>query len=174
MAMFARLRPLELTMEFEDRSYNLGDTVDIEVELKARRDVVIRAGRVDLICQEYYKQTTTVTYPAHYGRLDPLGKKSSKTMINLDATKGITRTRNETYSHSGALFLTDTPLRAGTTSTYMVRLEIGLEPPEHMLGSALPEREMPWALVAAFDLAQARDATERRPIKVAFARSGFH
>ena len=127
--MVTLLRPLEVSIVFEDRNYRLGQTIDIDLELKARRDVLIREGRVDLMCQEHYKQTTTVTYPAHYGRLDPLGKKSSKTMINFDATKQVTRTRNGTYSHSGAVFLTDTRLRSGATSRHRVRLEIGLEPP---------------------------------------------
>ena len=46
--MVSRLRPLEVNMVFEDRSYKLGDVIDIDLELSARRDVVIREGRVDL------------------------------------------------------------------------------------------------------------------------------
>ena len=59
--MLTRLRPLEVTMVFKDRSYKLGETIDIHLELKAKRDVVIREGRVDLMCQEKYKQNLNVT-----------------------------------------------------------------------------------------------------------------
>ena len=167
--MVTLLRPLEVTIVFEDRSYKLGEPIDIDLELKARRDVVIRVGRIDLMCRENYKQTTTVTYMENYARRNFGWKKLNKPYVTFTDNRKITRTRNETYSHSGAVFLTDTRLRAGTTSRHSVRLEIGLESPEHMLGSTMPEREMPWELMAAFDLAQARDATERQPIRVAFA-----
>ena len=154
-------------MVFEDRSYKLGETIDIDLELKARRDVVIREGRVDLICQEYYKQTTTVTYLEDYAKRNHGWKKLTKPYVTFTDNRQVTRTRNETYSHSSAVFLTDNRLRSGATSRHRVRLAIGPERTEHMSDSTVTEGEVPWALVAAFDLAQALDASQRQPIKVA-------
>ncbi len=165
--MITRLRPVELTMVFEDRSYKLGETIDIDLEVRARRDVVIREGRVDLMCREYYKQTTTVTYLEDYAKRNHGFKKLTKPFVTFTDNREITRTRKQTYSHSGAVFLTDTLLRSGATSRHEVRLEIGLERTEHMSGSTVDGGEVPWALVAAFDLAQARDVSDRQPIKVA-------
>ena len=165
--MVTRLRPLEITMLFEERSYKLGETIDIDLELTSRRDVLIREGRVDLMCQELYKQTTTVTYMEDYAKRNHGFKKLTKPYVSFTDNRQITRTRNETYSHSGEIFLTNARLFSGATSRHTVRLKIGLEPPEHISDSTVTEGEVPWAVVAAFDLAQARDATQRQPIRVA-------
>ena len=164
--MVTRLRPLEVTMVFEDRSYKLGEPIDIDLELKATRDVVIGVGRIDLMCRENYKQTTTVTYMENYARRNFGWKKLSKPYVAFTDNKKITRTRNETYSHSGALFLTDTRLRSGATSKHSVRLEIGLERTENMSDSSVTEGEAPWELVATFDLALARDFTKRQTARI--------
>ena len=163
MVKVTRLRPLEVTMVFKDRSYKLGETIDIDLELKARRDVEVREGRVDLLCQERYKQTLTVTVT----KSARSGLRRGYTPTTFKETKQVTHARNESYSHSGAVFLTDTGLRSGETGRHRVRLEIGPEPPQHMSDSTVREAKVSWALVAAFDLAQARDVTERQPTKVA-------
>ena len=167
--MFTRLRPLEVTMVFENRSYKLGETIDIDLELKARRDVVIREGRVDLMRHENYKQTTTVEDLTDFSKNNHGWKKLTKPYVTRKVSKQVTRTRNETYSHSGAVFLTDIRLRSGATSRHTVRLEIGLERTERMSDSTVAQGEVPWALVVALDLAKARDAIERQPIRVALA-----
>ena len=164
--MVTRLRPLDVTMLFEDRSYKLGETIDIDLELTSRRDVLIREGRVDLMCQEFYKQTTTVTYMEDYAKRNHGWKKLNKPYVTFTDNRKITRTRNETYSHSGAVFLTDTRLRSGATSKHSVRLEIGLERTENMSDSSVTEGEAPWELVATFDLALARDFTKRQPARI--------
>ena len=159
--MLTRLRPLEVTMVFKDRSYKLGETIDIHLELKARRDVVITEGRVDLICQEKYKQNLTVTVTK-----GPTPGSSGAPLITFKETKQVTHSRDETYRHSGAVFLSNARVRSGATGRHRVRLEIGPEPPQHMSEPTVTEEEVSWALVAAFDVAQARDVTLRYPIKV--------
>ena len=47
--MVTRLRPLEVSMAFKDQSYTLGDIMNIDLGLEARRDVTIRGGRIDLV-----------------------------------------------------------------------------------------------------------------------------
>ena len=49
--VISRLRPLGVNLDFGDQSYMLGGTIDISVELNPRRDVEVREGRVDLVCE---------------------------------------------------------------------------------------------------------------------------
>lgn len=161
--MVTRLRPLDVTISFADRPYSLGDTIDIDLSLRARRDVIIREGRVDLLCQEYYKQTytVTVTRPLSPGRGPVPG-----TPMTTTETKQVNHTRNETYPHSSMVFLTDAEHRSGVTSRHRVRLVIGDEPPQHMSDPTVTEAEVSWSLVAVLDVAQARDVSERRPVQI--------
>ena len=156
--MVTRLRPLEITMVFKDRSYKLGETIDIHLEVRARRDVVIREGRVDLMCRERYRQALTVTE----SRAGP-----STNAGTFKETRAVVHSRDESSPHSVAVFLSNARLCSGATGRHRVRLEIGPEPPQHMSEPTVTEEEVSWALVAAFDVAQARDVTERQPIKVA-------
>ena len=158
--MLTRLRPLEVTMVFKDRSYKLGETIDIHLELKATRDVVIREGRVDLMCQEKYKQALTVTE----SKAGP-----STNAGPFKETRAVTHSRDESYRRSGAVFLFNVRVRSGATGRHRVRREIGPESPQHMSEPTVTEEEVSWALVAAFDVAQARDVTSRYPISVALA-----
>ena len=52
--MVYKLKPLELSFDFDDRQYELGDTVQIRVELLPNTDVRLREARVDLICEERF------------------------------------------------------------------------------------------------------------------------
>ena len=156
--MLTRLRPLEVTMVFKDRSYKLGETIDIHMELKARRDVVIREGRVDLMCQEYYRQTLAVTASAPAGHVSAVAFKE---------TKRVTHSRNESFPHSRAVFLSNARVRSGATGRHRIRLQISPEPLQHTSDATVTEKEVSWMLVATFDVAQARDVTLRQPIKVA-------
>ena len=137
--MLTRLRPLEVTMVFKDRSYKLGETIDIHLEVRARRDVVIREGRVDLMCRERYRQALTVSE----SRAGP-----STNAGPFKETRAVTHSRNESSPHGGAVFLSDTRLRSGATGRHTVRLEIDPLPPQHMSEPTVTEEEVSWALVA--------------------------
>ena len=52
--MVFRLRPLDVILNFENRSYKLGETISCNVELDARVDVDVREGRIDLVCQVHW------------------------------------------------------------------------------------------------------------------------
>ena len=47
--MVYKLKPLELGLDFEDKDYNLGDTIDVQVTLTTNGDVNVREARVDLV-----------------------------------------------------------------------------------------------------------------------------
>ncbi len=52
--MLSRLFPLEVKVSFEDRGYGLGETINLTVELSPRRDMEVREGHVDLLCEEHW------------------------------------------------------------------------------------------------------------------------
>ena len=52
--MVFRLRPLDVILTFEDRSYKLGETISCDVELVAKADVEVREARIDLVCQVHW------------------------------------------------------------------------------------------------------------------------
>ena len=160
--MLTRLRPLEVTMVFKDRGYKLGETIDVHLEIKARRDVVVREGRVDLICQEKYKQNLTVTVTRA-----PAPGSGGAPLMTFKETKQVAHSRDETYRHSGAIFLSNVRIRSGATARHRVRLEIGPESPQHVSEPTVTREVVSWALVAAIDVAQARDVELIYPISVA-------
>ena len=50
--MVYKFKPLELSLDFEDRDYELGDTVDVQVDLVPNGDVHVREARIDLVCEQ--------------------------------------------------------------------------------------------------------------------------
>ena len=50
--MVYKLKSLELGLDFEDRGYKLGDTINVRVNLTPNGDVDVREARVDLVCEE--------------------------------------------------------------------------------------------------------------------------
>ena len=47
--MVSMLRPLEMSVEFENKTYQLGDTIDVTVEMSPSRVVQVRGGTLN--CQ---------------------------------------------------------------------------------------------------------------------------
>ena len=50
--MVYKLKSLELGLDFEDRGYELGDTINVRVNLTPNGDVDVREARIDLVCEE--------------------------------------------------------------------------------------------------------------------------
>ena len=72
--MVYKLKPLELSLDFEDRDYELGETVDVQVTLTPNGPVDVREARVDLVCEECYsRRESGVVIPAGRERLHPRG-----------------------------------------------------------------------------------------------------
>ena len=161
--MVSRLRPLDVNFFFENRTYRLGETIDIDLELEANGDVEVREGRVDLMCEERYKQSSTVS----------VTKSSSGGMLGggppiiSKENRQVSHAREESYPHSSAVFLSEARLSSGTISRHKVTLAIGPEPPQHMSDPTVTDAEVQWALVASFDVAKARDVTKRHQVELA-------
>ena len=70
--MLSRLHPLGIEVNFEDRPYKLGETVSLTLELSPRRDIEVRQGRVELVCDMRY--TDVVRVLKRRGGLNPGAK----------------------------------------------------------------------------------------------------
>ena len=149
---------MDAELVFDDRPYELGEVVDLMVELRARGDVEVREGHVDLVCEMRWTQMYDVEVPAY--RPMPSRRGSISESIPMVRRRG-TEQRRENYVHKRVVFLQDTRLSSGTTQSYSARLEI---PSELTPGEAEPI--VRWRLVAAVDVARARDITKKQTIVV--------
>ena len=153
----SRLRPLDVKLIFEDRPYKLGETIDLTAELDARSDVEVREGRVDLVCEERWKEIYTVMVPV----ARPLSSERGAVYVPPKVPKQVTKEFRETYVHSSVVFLQDTRLDSTTRGSYRASLEIEPEIPPHAA-----EATVRWKLVAAIDVTRARDIKTRRAVQV--------
>ena len=71
--MLTRLLPLGLKVDFQDRLYKLGETVNLTLELSPRREIEVREARVDLVCDIRYAEVITVV--KRRGPLNPGAKR---------------------------------------------------------------------------------------------------
>ncbi len=159
----SRLRPLDVNLSFEDRTFTLGETINLTVELTARGDVEVREGRVDLMCYERWTEIYTVMVVA-------AGRPSLATSLATGAgavhlppriPKQVTKEHKESYVHSSVIFLEETQLDPNTTSSYTFGIDIQEESPPHA-----KEATVRWNLVTVVDVARARDIKTRYPVKV--------
>ena len=118
--MVTRLRPVEIEMDFEDRAYGLGKTIGLAVTLVPGRDVAVRQGRVDLVCEVRYTESFTVEVPL------PGSQGSGYAVSSVSRQKN--KKHRDTYVHSSVAFLNDTQLQSGRVQTYNSMLEISPEP----------------------------------------------
>ena len=164
--MVSRLRPLDVTLTFEDKLYELGETISCEVELLAKADIDVREARIDLVCQVQWVDIHTVMVPT---------VRPSRGGAALGATGGVyvapripkqvSTEHKEKYVHSSAVFLQDTRLQSGSGNAHHVRLEIEPETPENA-----EKGTVNWSIVAAIDVSRARDINKKAKIRVTLTK----
>ncbi len=127
--MFSFLSPLEIDADFERREYRLGDTVEIDVSLKARSAVEVAQGRIELVCRERFIEVHTVmvlasrpVVPARFGGPQP---------PQIRIPKRVTEEFKNISVHSQAVFLQGLSLAKGATESLHVRLDISPELPPY-------------------------------------------
>ena len=87
-------------------------------------------------------------------------------------TSTVLRQSDESYVHSSVVFLEDTRLSAGRTSSYHVRLEFQPVPPRHLDDAVGMERDatssltFKWTVVASVNIVRGRDPKRQRMVKV--------
>ena len=157
--MVSRLRPLDVNLVFKDRTYKMGETINLTVELTPRGDVEVREGRVDLICEERWFETYTVMMHVTSPREVRLGATATGVLATR-VPKLEHKAHRETFVHSSVIFLEDMHLGSDYTGRYDASLEIQLEPVPHV------GAKVKWSLITVIDVAQARDIKKRRTVKV--------
>jgi len=164
--MVYKLRPMEVSFEFEDREYRLGDTIQVDVELAPNAEVSVREARVDLICEERYVENYSVSSPGLYS--NP-GVGSPRAQISNQ----VVREEKETYVHSTQVFLSDSKLSAGASVQYQARLDIQPTPPVHADDARELQKDadrswtFKWTLVMTVDVVRGRNPKRQRIVKVA-------
>jgi hypothetical protein len=146
-------------MAIETGSFRLGDTVELTVELKAKRNVEIAEGRVELECEERYIETYTRTHEIH--RSPGIIMPGRRQVVAAAPTREV-REIVTSFVHSSVVFLKDLELRSGAVSSFKVRLEIQHDMPAHAGSGTLT-----WTLRTGVRDAFDRDFTETREIEVA-------
>ena len=163
--MVHRLDPLDLGLDFNDRSYRLGETIDVRVEVTAKGRIDIRKAGVVLMCDQKFAETYTVSGPGLYSS-------SGVGAPRPDISSQVGDERTESYIHSRKAFLSDATLESGESKSLDVRLAIGTAPPRRLKDArsldddAARSWSFGWRLVVSVDVAGGRDASVERDIKV--------
>ena len=152
----SRLRLVKIGLDFQDRAYRLGETINLTLDLVPGRDVEVREGRVDLVCEVRYTESFTVDVPL-------LGSQGSGYAVST-VSKQENRKHKDTYVHSTVAFLSDARLQSGRAQTYSSSLVISPEPPPNT--GPQQEAKVKWTLVASADVVQGRDPRAQRAVKV--------
>ena len=160
--MLDRVRQLQMSLEFDTRTYNLGETIDVFVELQPSTNISVRSGRLDLVCEEHYTQRGVSFVPDFY---------ASDRVIS-GQTRHVAQERKEQFVHSSVQFMEETSLSGGATVSRRVSLAVESALPPHFEDSLALERDansawtFSWTLVATVDVARGRDAQVEREVTI--------
>lgn len=164
--MVYKLDPLEISFDFEDRVYDLGDTIALQVTLTPKGNANVRGGRIDLVCEEHYSQTGTTFVPDTYASSTGAGQGTS------GSTRNVGKERTERVVHSTVSFLEPGRLAGGTPSAHAAKLQVQPSPPPHFEESIALQRDassswtFEWSLVATIDVVRGRNPSVGRAVKV--------
>ena len=166
--MLHRLDPLDLGLDFDDRTYRLGDTIAARVEITSKGRIAIREANVELLCDQKFAETYTVSGPGLYSNPGVAAPRP-----NISSQVGDERL--ESYVHSRTALLSDVTLEPGEPRGLDVRLPIGTAPPRRLddaralEGDAARSWSFAWRLVVSVDVAGGRDAKLEKDITVQVA-----
>ena len=166
--MLHRLDPLDLGLDFDDRTYRLGETIAARVEVTAKGRISIREASVELLCDQKFAETYTVSGPGLYSNPGVAAPRP-------DISSQVGNERLESYVHSRTALLSDVTLEPGEPRGFDVRLPIGTAPPRRLddaralEGDAARSWSFAWRLVVSVDVAGGRDAKLEKDITVQVA-----
>ena len=158
-----------LEVDFPDRDYELGGSIDVSIIVTPDRDVTIRSARVDLVCnQTYIRHSEWEGGPAslggHSGRISGGGV---FVRAGIDSDQ-----RTESYLHSTVTTLEDALLKAGVTETRRVDLRIKPTTPKRLREAVEANRNaaaawsFAWTLSVSLDVARGRDLEVEREVRI--------
>lgn len=137
------LSHLRIRIDFPDRQYTLGDSIDLTVEVIAKRDIQIREWKIELVCEEEFAET----YVRKIGLRAPAGiitRGKGHTIEMVPKREVVVKKEQIVHTTSGALKgMRLSPPRA---QIFKERLIIDEMPPPH----AAAEGTMRWSVRVTF------------------------
>ena len=164
--MVYKLKPMDISFDFENRVYDLGDAIELQVTLTPNGDANVRDGRIDLVCEEHYSQTGTTFVPDTYASSTGAGQGTS------GSTRNVGTERKERVVHSTVSFLEPGRLTGGAPSVHTVRLQVQPSPPPHfeeliaLQDDAQSSWTFEWTLTATVDVVRGRNPSVVRAVRV--------
>ena len=163
--IYSFARPLNVSLGFEDRPYDLGETINVTVQLNARSSVEVRKGRIYLVYDVRWTEAETESQPIR-GMISRGGVRSmARSTFRASTGKQVVRSRS--YVLGGVGFLGHMQLGPTSINTYSTGLKIHDDDPPY---SYIKGASMRWSLVAEVDVIRAFDAKTRMDLKVTVNR----
>ncbi len=141
---------LDVNLVFENRSYTLGETIEVNVELNAKRDVKVRKGRVDLV----YEVRWVAPDADHrqFSRMTRPGRIITSATLRVPTKKLVEH--KHSYVLGSTSFLEHTQLETHMNGSYNIRIQIHKDDPPYGFIKGASRR---WSLVTVLDVAWALD-----------------
>ena len=154
-------RPLDVSLIFEDRTYNLGETINVTVQLTAGSGVKVRKGRIYLVYDVRWTEAETEGQPLGAMIRRGGGRSVARATFSIETGKQVER--RQSYVLGGVGFLGNTQLERASANTYSIVLKIHDDDPPY---SQIKGASIGWSIVAEVDVIRAFDAKTRRDLKV--------
>ena len=126
--MVARLPSLELAFEFHNQIYSLSQEISSNCRIITTRDVLIREGKIELVCEETWREFFTITVPISGGAPRLRGEAYVR---SPSRTKRVTEKQREVFTHSSKRFLEMKELSGSSTYEFFPILPIENIKPLH-------------------------------------------
>ena len=167
--MLSRMRPVDVEVSFDNRTYHLGDNIDLTIELTPRRDCQVREARVDLIVKETWTDRITQTRERPIRSI--AGARGETVTYGTETvTEEKFTNHKETSVHSTIMFMKDQGLTSRKSSSYQPRLQVGEKPPRLAKTSSTQSNvKINWWVQTVIDVQGARDVKPRTKIDVSVA-----
>jgi hypothetical protein len=150
--------PLTIDVSLEDRSYKLGETMRVTVELSSKKDVDVAGGRVDLMCEE--KWAETYIKPESMGRAAGMIRRGQELPGPSVPVREVKEFK-KAFAQSTAEISKGLRVRRESPTRLDLRLDIDIERPPHAGGGTLT-----WSLVTTIETAQGRTVTDTREVTI--------
>ena len=158
--MLSFLNPVDINVEFPQRDYTLGGTIDLVVTIKGRSDIQVTQGRVELTCRERFHEVHTVMVPV--SRPVPPPRLGAARLPTFRVPKRVAEEFKSTSVHSSVVFLQGAHLARGSTEVFSVSLDVGSQLPPYADKNSI----MRWRLVTAIDMDDGRTIAKEKRIAV--------
>ena len=170
--MLYKLHPLEVKLDFEDRVYKLGETIDVHVELIPSGDVEVREARIDLVCEQLYSRSDTAVVMG-YTESGSIRGGNIHTSTDRIPARSQVKQQSESYVHSSVVILKDSTLHSDNPNNHRVKMRIELIPPKRF-SDAMDGGgtwSFIWRLRASIDVVRGRNVERYYQVRIGLPES---